>query len=183
MGKGSLTERWRKLKKDQILIGILAGALLLVIALPGERKTAQTASEQVLQEERNTSGYAYTDSTGDAAYGLEMELQDLLEQVQGVGRVQVMITVRSSGKRTVEKDQSVSEESGGEGEGQSKRTEETTIQGNEIPFVTEETAPQVQGVLIAAQGGDNPAVAESISQAAMVLFGVEAHRIKVMKLN
>ena len=55
--------------------------------------------------------------------------------------------------------------------------------GAETPFVIEETAPEVEGVLVAAQGGENLKVAEDISDAAQVLFGVEAHKIKIMKLN
>ena len=49
--------------------------------------------------------------------------------------------------------------------------------------MTEEASPVIEGVLVAAQGGDNLSVVENISEAAMVLFGVEAHKIKVMKLN
>ena len=60
---------------------------------------------------------------------------------------------------------------------------ERDSQGREIPFVTEETAPQVEGVVIAAQGGDNLTVAENLTEAAEVLFGLEVHKIKVMKLN
>lgn len=106
-----------------------------------------------------------------------------------MGRVQVMVTAKSYGRKTVEKDLSQSEEnSAGENAQSRKQTEETTVyerdgQGNEIPFVIEETAPVIQGVLVAAQGGENLTVAEDITEAAMVLFGVEAHKIKVMKLN
>ena len=103
-----------------------------------------------------------------------------------------MITLKSSGKKIVEKDESVSEEKNGggtDGEGNAvKRTEKPTVfsrgsDGTETPVVIEETAPEVEGVLVAAQGGDNLTVAEDIADAAQVLFGVEAHKIKIMKLN
>lgn len=183
MEKAQITGKWKKPKKDQILIGILVGVLLLVIALP-----------QGGQEESG-SGSATLPQTGeedesDPVEKMERRLENILEQVEGVGKAEVMITVKSMGKKTVEKDRSVQEESSGASgeENLTTRTEETTVyardsQGNEMPFVTEETSPQIEGVLVAAQGGDNLAVAESITEAAEVLFGVEVHKIKVMKLN
>ena len=39
------------------------------------------------------------------------------------------------------------------------------------------------GVLVVAQGGDNPVVIKDIQEAVQVLFQVEAHKIKVMKMN
>lgn len=179
-----MISKWKALRKDQILIGILAGVLLLVIAVPHEeerQKMPEIKQEPpIIMTEQNTQ----TD-------WMERELRNLLEQVEGVGKTQVMITVKTSGKKLVEKDTSISEEeerNGEQGNTSSVRTEKTTVyqrdgDGNEIPFVTEETAPEIEGVLIAAQGGNNLAVAENIREAAQVLFGVEAHKIKVMKLN
>ncbi len=43
--------------------------------------------------------------------------------------------------------------------------------------------PEVEGVLIIAQGGDDAKIKNEITEAAKVLFGVEAHKIKVMKMN
>lgn len=184
MERPGLTDKWKRLKKDQILIGILVGVLLLVIALPqgsGEKgsvaKIPEATAEASVQE-------------SDTAV-MESRLEEILEQVQGVGRAKVMITLKTSGKKTVEKDINVSEDTGSSGENQesvSRREEESTVfqrdgEGNELPFVVEETAPVVEGVLVAAQGGDNLTVAENIMEAAQVLFGVEAHKIKVMKLN
>lgn len=184
MERPSLGSRWKNLKKDQILIGILAGILLLVIAFPHE-----TEKENTIEVQQETP-CVITEQENQTAW-MELKLQNILEQVEGVGKTKVMITVKSSGKKTVEKDSSLSEDtdqSGENGGTTSVRTEKTTVyqrdsDGNEIPFVVEETAPEIEGVLVAAQGGNNLAVAENIADAAKVLFGVEAHKIKVMKLN
>ena len=34
-----------------------------------------------------------------------------------------------------------------------------------------------------AEGGDDPGVVQNITEAVMALFGVEAHKIKVMKMS
>ena len=180
MERPELAGKWKNLKKDQILIGILVGVLLLVIAWP--------QSSQKQQEEMQQEILMDTAQQDNEIAAMEAKLQKILEQVEGVGRTQVMITVKSSGKKTVEKDTSLSEDTDNSGGTASTRAERTTVyqrdsDGNEIPFVIEETAPVIEGVLVAAQGGGNLPVAENIADAAEVLFGVEAHKIKVMKLN
>jgi stage III sporulation protein AG len=42
---------------------------------------------------------------------------------------------------------------------------------------------KVTGVLIAAQGADNPVTVQNIKEAVMALFQVEAHKIKIMKMK
>lgn len=41
----------------------------------------------------------------------------------------------------------------------------------------------VTGVLISAQGGDDPVVVKNIQDAVMALFQMEAHKIKIMKMK
>ena len=47
----------------------------------------------------------------------------------------------------------------------------------------EELEPEIQGVVVVAEGGDNPVVVQNITEAVMALFGVEVHKIKVMKMS
>ena len=46
-----------------------------------------------------------------------------------------------------------------------------------------EIYPEIRGVLVVAQGGDDPALVQQIQEAAMALFHVEAHKIKVLKMK
>jgi stage III sporulation protein AG len=38
-------------------------------------------------------------------------------------------------------------------------------------------------VLVAAQGADRPVIVQKIKEAVMALFQLEAHKIKIMKMN
>ena len=108
--------------------------------------------------------------------------------------MQVMITESVSRESIVEKDQTVQrqmhqdgDDSTNTGKSQQENKEETTVlekdgQGRETPYVTRTNAPKIEGVLILAQGGDNAVVAKNITEAAMALFGIEAHKIKVIKM-
>ena len=104
----------------------------------------------------------------------------------------VMITLKSDGEKMVEKDirsssQSVTEEdsAGGRRETKEQSSDRTSVydqtESGQSPYVREELMPEVEGILIAAQGGDDPVTAREITEAAQALFGVEAHKIKIMK--
>lgn len=94
----------------------------------------------------------------------------------------------------VEKDRSQSSENTQEQDGSTVRTstqqqsqEETVYSGGGEnggePFVTREMLPDVEGILVVAEGGGNAQVAKNISDAVLALFPVEVHKIKVVKMN
>lgn len=171
--------------KDRILILVLLGVLLLVIAMPVEDHSGEQQEE--MQTEQSFSPITVRRQ-------LEMQLQQVLSTVSGVGKTEVMITLKSDGRRIVEKDMELSEgkeESGQEGStvssSQSDSSESTVFQkdaqGNEMPYVSETMEPEIAGVLIVAQGAGNLSTVADITEAVMALFGVEAHKIKVMKME
>ncbi len=49
--------------------------------------------------------------------------------------------------------------------------------------MTKELSPKVEGVVVIAEGGDKGVVVQNITEAVQALFGVDTHKIKVMKLN
>lgn len=72
-------EKLKSLGMDKLLIFLLAGILMLVIWIPADSDRADAPKEE--EEEMITQGG-----------GLEERLKATLEQIQGVGQVQVMIT-------------------------------------------------------------------------------------------
>ena len=172
----------RKIKKDKWLIILLVGLLLVVIAMPvSDIKSDQTQDEQQVQKAENASEDTYTDA-------LETRLENALAKVEGVGNVKVMITLASSSEKVVEKDREMTSEVQ-EGESGEKNTSssETAVyangNGEEMPYVKQELSPRIEGVLVIADGGDNAIVIENITEAVQALFGVDTHKIKVMKHN
>ena len=168
-------------KKERILILLLAGVLLLVIVIP----TGQEGGEMT---ETGDSVQVVSDDTGRTKEeALEQRLAAVLAQVVGIVKVEVMITLKSDGRQIVEKDMEQQDITDTETPaGSSSRRETTVLQknakGDESPFVSEVEAPKIGGVLVLAQGMD-AAMANEITEAAMALFGIEAHKIKVMKME
>ena len=55
--------------------------------------------------------------------------------------------------------------------------------GQDIPWVIKEIEPEIEGVLVAAEGGADEVVAGEITQAVQVLFDIPVHKIKVVKMK
>lgn len=178
----------KKLKRSDWLILVLAGILILIIALPTDtkgKKQAEEAKENISKE--NNTMEASKDE-------IEQKLEDILGKIDGAGDVKVMITYQDSGTQVVEKDKNTSENSveesdstGGVRSTKEQQLQESTVyedaDAGNTPFVSKELLPKVEGILIVASGGDNQKVKQNISEAVLALFQVEAHRIKIVKMS
>ena len=125
------------------------------------------------------------DSTDDYVRKQEERLVKALKQVEGVGKVKVMITVKSSSEAVVNKD-SLYEERTGKEEKSVKEDEETVLieeDGKKVPYVIKELQPEVEGVVVVAQGGGNDIVNQNIVDAVSVLFHISSYKVKVLKME
>lgn len=178
----------KKLKRSDWLILVLAGILILIIALPTDTKEKKQAekSKENISKENNTM-----EASKDE---IERKLEDILEKIDGAGDVKVMITYQDSGTQVVEKDKNTSENSleesdstGGVRSTKEQQLQESTVyedaDAGNTPLVSKELLPKVEGILIVASGGDNQKVKQNISEAVLALFQVEAHRIKIVKMS
>ena len=89
------------LRKDRLLILLLSGVLLLVITLPVSDRDGEEDSA-LAQEGQTAAGLS-----GDEDYAgyMERKLEEVLSEVSGVGEVKVMVTLRSTSEKVVEKDE------------------------------------------------------------------------------
>lgn len=87
--------RLKKIPRNQLLIGGLAGVLLLVIAIPVEKK-ADIGEGQEQGQEQDAGQGSYEDM-GDYAKRMERRLKKILGDMEGVGKVEVMITLKDEG--------------------------------------------------------------------------------------
>lgn len=172
-----LQDIWKKLsrssygkmnKKNQLLIILLVGILLVVIAIPNDGIREETSGE-TKGGESESQGQSYTQQ-------MERRLENVLKKVEGVGNVDVMITYKSTSEKVVEKDTGQSDTA----------TEETTVyndtqDGAKSPYVRMERMPEVEGVVVIAEGGNNAVVVKNITEAVQALFDVDTHKIKIMK--
>ena len=207
----------RLLRKDQLLIVILSGVLLLVIALPvgktekntdggknflnmGSDLNVGTDAELEENSKADSRGISPSQMTAlgeeNDSYAEEMEkkLEQILASMEQVGRVKVVLTLKASGEKVVEKDipvnRSNTQEQDAQGGNRSVSnvdSQESTVyatdSGKSTPYVVKTTSPQVEGVVVVCEGAGTGNVSKNITEAIEVLFGIEPHKIKVVKMK
>lgn len=199
-----------KLTKNNCLILVLMGILLLVIVWPvGEEKEPSSKQSGSMERLSGTTGLfgednistgtvetsmPETDSMREYAAYLEKALEELLSTVEGAGKVKVMITMESSQEAVVEKDKNrvragtteVDSAGGSRNTSDTSDSEETLYIGGrnngELPYVKKIIAPRIAGVVVSAQGAGKEGVVKNITEAIQVLFDIDAHKIKIVKM-
>lgn len=197
-----------KLRKDQLLIMILAGILLCVVALPtqnsntassknksGISDTSYSMMEKSQQAQEAANDVNGTEKDYDLSYTdyWEDKLEESLSHMDGVGEVKVLITLKESEERILEKDipEELSETKEEDAEGGSRtvterKTEEATVYtvneaGQNVPYVSKIIQPVVEGVVVIAQDMESESVKQNIIETIQVLFGIDANKIRVVK--
>lgn len=130
-------------------------------------------------------------SLGESAYTqkLQNELCDLLGQMEGVGRVQVMLTLESTTQSvyaTAEKTQL--SENGTQEQGyaqQSYQNDYVLVDGEDgkQALVEHTEMPQIRGVVVICDGGSNSSTICRVTEAVSVVLGITTNRICVTKMS
>ena len=197
-------EKW--LKRDNLIILVLSGILLVIIALPMEKDGKK---DNVIQNENGTP-VGVPQPTSEAkeemdedwekfseeeySVWLEQRLTEALGQVAGVGEVRVMITLKSSRELVVEREESVSRSSTNESDSQGgSRTISQVETGESVvyssagtytePYVIKTLQPKIEGVLVVAEGAGNGTVNRTITSIVQALFDVEPHKVSVVRME
>lgn len=193
-------------RRDNFLILILTGVLLVIIALPTREKekegntlfgtAGQTEGDGGTEARTAPADSQGTAEEADVLYAsyLEERLTEVLSRMADVGEVRVMITLKTSRELVVEKEQPVrrsatseSDSLGGSRSVSEVDSDESTVYrtegGRSEPYVVKTLAPRIEGVLVVAQGAGSGTVSRTISEAAQALFDVEAHKVKVVRME
>ncbi len=183
----------------RLVILLMAGIFLLVLSFPdmlsSENSSKDNTAKQDYKVKENTDNTETDDETEAYINELENRLKKVLAKVEGIGDVDVMITLKGSKEKVILKDGPYTQESmnevdgeGGNRDSSSISKEDTTVlvnggNGESVPYVIQEKEPEVEGVVVIAEGGGNAKIMTEIMEAAQVLFDVPAHKVKVMKMN
>lgn len=195
-------------QKENLIVLILSGILLFIIALPTESgdKESKTGTANSTGEDRlfSLTEADETDAvisengktemeTEEYVSRLERKLTESLSDMSDVGKVKVMITLKSTGERIVEKEQPVNRSATNESDAQGGsrivnqvETGDSTVYRTDgtasEPYVVKTLSPEIEGVLVVAEGAGSGSVNKTVTEIVQALFGVEAHKVKVVKM-
>lgn len=187
---------WDDIGVARLIIIILAGIFLLILSLPsgtlsGRKTKPDQKKSELSQEDSEDVAWAAMNAYGERQ---EKKIRKILSQVEGVGKVEVMVTIASSEEKKTLQDEKNEQEnlqetdSSGGNRNQntsSLQTETVLVNGGEgdQPYVVKLQSPCVEGVVVVAQGAGAANVEKEIIEAVQALFPVQPHKIKVMKME
>lgn len=156
--KKSLKDLFRKVKPEYLMI---AAAVIIVLILFG-------SSFVKTQTQKDYDVNDYVDM-------LETKLSDRLSELDGAGRVKVIISVKSGMRSEIATEKQV----GGIGD----RTTETPVLISGKPLILGEIYPEICGVIIMAKGAENVKVRLSLITAAQTFLDVSSDKIQVLPMR
>lgn len=160
-------------KKDKLMLGLLALALLALVlscVLPSGG-TKNNDADMV-------SAKAYKSE-------LEKQLSAMLGKVNGVGTVSVMVTLEGESSREIAYNESVSStiSSGNTAQNQSRDAVLVRDSTQTAPYTLRDLYPKVIGVLVVADGAEDPETRSYIVSAIKTTLDVTANNIVVLPMG
>ncbi|MBO2945119.1 stage III sporulation protein AG [Paenibacillus sp. F411] len=179
-----------------IILGLLGVAMMLFNSFVNVKKLDhENIGREPPDNPASTLAAPAPDPGGSPFGNIEQEFETrtrvMLEQIVGVGAVDVMITVESTEEiivqRNVKDSQELTEENdaGGGKRHVTSYTRDGEIvtyesSGEQTPIVTKRIKPQVRGVLIVAKGAENEVVKSLIVDAVQRGLSVPSYKISVV---
>lgn len=179
-----LLEKYKISRQTLLFAAGLIGIALIAFA-PGI-SFGSDASEAERPAEQTAEGYAAA---------LEERLTSILQDVEGVGKVKVMITLKSGYSYVYAKQEKNNSDRLEDSKAADSRktqeknvTEETYILvdgpgGGKEPLVTAQIEPEIKGVVVVCQGGGNPVVAARVTETVTVALNISSTQITVSQLS
>lgn len=164
-----------KLKKDKkLLLTVAAGILGIVFIVISEFIPKSSYKKAETGEQKNSvSSYEET---------LEKRLESIIASVDGAGRVQVMVTLDTSEQTQYAKDEKENSKSGDKSSEKSYE-KKYVLTDDDGGVVLKTTEPEVRGVIVVCDGGDNAAVKNGITSAVRAALSVDSNKITVLKMK
>lgn len=143
-------------------IAVLVGIALMLISFPENESTEVHIVENQLN--------------------IRDELEDVLSDIHGAGRVSVMITTYTSVENRYLQDESITKD-----DLKLDQEVETILVskqgGGQEPIKIQDIYPLYKGALIVCDGGENPVVQLQIVKAVTSLLGISSDKITITKMK
>ena len=159
-------------RKRILLIAVCVISLMLLVV----SEFSSEEGDEIEAVTTHASAQEYIDET-------EKQLEDILSQVQGAGKVHVMITLESCYENVYAG--SYSSESKNSGDDSSINVNEDLVivknSDGENGVIVKVYEPVVKGVAVVCEGADSVKVRSSITETVCALFNVSSAKVSVIK--
>lgn len=166
----NMTDKNRKI----MFLVVCGAAAIALIAVSDFTRTRATQKAQLTSDEN------VLDTTYERE--LEQRLESIISQMDGVGRVKVMVKSASSEKS----DYARNSDSSYGSDGDEKQDSEYVIvksQSQEGGILIKKDYPEIQGVFVVCDGGESSSVKNEVTNAVSALLGIGKNSISVSKMK
>lgn len=154
-------------KRLFIIVAGIVGVLLLVVSefIP--------ESEEDVEITENDDEISFTSYEKD----IEERLKNLIESIDGAGKVQVMVTIESGDEKVYATESKKTENN------EEKSYVLVDIEGSDSGLLLKIAQPEIRGVAIVCQGADSPTVRNAVVGAVTSVLGISSNRVNVSKMK
>lgn len=177
---------------ENSLIVLIIGAIILIAASSFYKdKVDMTKNNQ--NNFDNSVEVVSRNNLADYDSDMEKKLASILSKIDGVGKVDVMITyisgneivpayeVKESENSSIEKDSEGGTREVTQYDRETKVVYEDNNNGDKKPVILKNIYPEIKGVVVVAEGADKPGIKGKLIKAVEVLTGVPVHRIQILE--
>jgi len=179
----------RKLSAFEILLIIVILGIIILIAASSLAKPSGT------KDTMKNSGSAQSYETGsyqpgkfingqDMVADIERRLAEILSKVEGAGEASVMVFADTGGEQVPAYNNEQDTRNEERADGRSSEISETrqlVLSGNDEPVILKVIIPQIQGVVVVAEGADDILIRAQLNNAVCTLLGIPEHRVQILK--
>ena len=186
--EGNATNK-KKIENLVVFAVILIITIIIINMILGDGKK-NTSKEQV----NSSSKQLATKENNSEDNNLEEKLKNILQKIQGVGKVEVFVNYSESSETVAmyNENSKVSSTEETDTSGGKRIIEQTDTQkdivykeesGEKIPITQKIIQPKIEGAIITAQGANNASIKANIVQAVEAATDVATHKIQVFEME
>lgn len=184
--------------KNLIVVCLILGFLLIainVLTSPNKNFVSKNPSETAANTDTSDKTKALNE-TDEMNYEEKQktDLTNILKKMNGVGDVQVMISFGNGEEKVPAYDKNtqktVTQETDNEGgkrvnnqDTDSSKVVMTTSDGSNQPFILKTYKPQINGVIVLAEGAENSKIKYEIEQAVSKLYNLSLNKVNVYSMK
>ena len=169
-----LADRFRQSPNRLKIAVVLGAAGMLMIMLSELVPESKDKPEKAMSQTETTDSDDFRKRT-------ERELKDLLEQIEGVGECEVMISLESSTEYIYA--ENISRFTEDNADRRSEKLDEDIVitenSGTRQPLIRKVIDPQIGGVVIVCEGGGDISINERVQKAVSTALNISSTRVCV----
>lgn len=181
----------KKLIENTVVVAIIG----IIILIAGSSLLGGTKKDKTQTGSSNTAAAntAAVSSRMSEEEKLEERMKEILSQISGAGRVDLMITFsteseivpaydnKKSESKTSEKDSSGGTREITQDQADSSVVFEDNGSGGKTPVILKSLLPEIKGVVVVADGAAKAEVRERLTKAVQVLMDIPIHKVQVIE--